>query len=199
MKRLGALVILLIHSVAAATTEAIPEPSIPDPAAPTVITLPAPAPDLPGTGAAPAPALVPTLDAERAQLLELVNVLRAGGAVCGGTPFGPVAPLTYDERLGVAAQGHALDMAARSYIGHVSADGRTLQDRLAQAGFSAAWRGENVVAGFGDVASALAWWLDSPAHCANLMNPNYTRVGFGIARSDSRYRTYWVQNFGTPK
>lgn len=198
MNRLGALVILLIHSVAAATTEAIPAPSIPDPAAPPVFLLPAPAPDLPGPDPAPAPEL-PALDAERAQLLELVNVLRAGGAVCGGTSFGPVAPLTYDERLGAAAQAHALDMAARAYIGHVSADGRTLNDRLTQAGFDAAWRGENVVAGFGDVAGALSWWLDSPVHCANLMNPHYTRVGFGVIRSDSRYRTYWVQNFGTPK
>ena len=43
-------------------------------------------------------------------------------------------------------------------------------------------------------------WVDSPGHCANLMNPAFTYLGNGYAKvPDSRYVHYWTQNFAAPQ
>ncbi|NHU85483.1 CAP domain-containing protein [Kocuria sp. JC486] len=40
------------------------------------------------------------------------------------------------------------------------------------------------------------FWMNSPAHRANIMNPDFTHVGFGSAESGNGY-VYGTQNFGT--
>jgi uncharacterized protein YkwD len=43
-------------------------------------------------------------------------------------------------------------------------------------------------------------WIDSPGHCANLMNPAYTDMGAGFAVSAaSEMGVYWAQAFGAPR
>ena len=47
---------------------------------------------------------------------------------------------------------------------------------------------------------AVAGWIKSPAHCANLMHPDYIEMGAAFAvdpRSD--FGVYWAQNFGAPR
>ncbi len=42
-------------------------------------------------------------------------------------------------------------------------------------------------------------FMDSPQHCANIMNPKFTYVGNGYAFvSGSTYEHHWVQNFAAP-
>jgi uncharacterized protein YkwD len=45
---------------------------------------------------------------------------------------------------------------------------------------------------------AMAGWLDSPGHCANLMDPSFTEMGAGYAvNPNSKAGTaYWTQVFG---
>jgi len=39
--------------------------------------------------------------------------------------------------------------------------------------------------------------LDSPKHCANIMNEKFTEIGVAIViNPNSRYKIYWTQNFG---
>ena len=45
---------------------------------------------------------------------------------------------------------------------------------------------------------AVAGWIKSPQHCANLMNPAYTEMGAGFAvNAGSEMGVYWTQAFGT--
>ena len=59
--------------------------------------------------------------------------------------------------------------------------------------------GENIAAGQSSPGKAMAGWLASPGHCANLMNPMFTQVGAAYAadaRSDEG--VYWTMLFGAP-
>lgn len=40
------------------------------------------------------------------------------------------------------------------------------------------------------------FWMNSPGHYANIMNPDFNAIGFSLAESDSGY-VYATQNFGT--
>ena len=77
----------------------------------------------------------------RAGLLARINQVRASGADCGvDGVFGAAAPLVWNDKLTLAADGHSQDMATRNYFSHTSADGRTLADRVnARATRGAAW------------------------------------------------------------
>ncbi|WP_169337768.1 CAP domain-containing protein [Pseudoclavibacter soli] len=60
-----------------------------------------------------------------------------------------------------------------------------------------AWRSvaENVAAGY-TAETVVAGWQSSPGHYANIMNPNYTDIGIGVAYTSAGvYHTYFTQNF----
>lgn len=132
------------------------------------------------------------------EVLRLTNELRAQGACCGGEGCFAAAPaLEPDARLRQAARAHALDMAEREYFAHDAPDGRSPFDRMREAGFRGCAMGENIAAGQPDAQAVIESWRDSPGHCANLLSPNFERIGVGY-RPDPGSRTphVWVQNFG---
>lgn len=53
-------------------------------------------------------------------------------------------PLMVDERITVAARTHTADMLANDFIGHLSSDGRNVNERLAAQGFEAVAAGEDL-------------------------------------------------------
>ena len=45
-------------------------------------------------------------------------------------------------------------------------------------------------------------WLDSPGHCANIMNPAFTEMGAayrGRSARDENRTAYWTQEFARPR
>jgi uncharacterized protein YkwD len=44
----------------------------------------------------------------------------------------------------------------------------------------------------------MRWWLGSPGHRGNLLSPDYTHIGVGVARIERNgsVEYYAVQNFG---
>jgi uncharacterized protein YkwD len=121
-------------------------------------------------------------------MLAAVNQLRASVGS---------SPLTLCEPISRAAQFYAALMADSNYYGHVGPDGSQAWDRMSAQGY--AWRGagENIAGGYDSVNAVMAGWEKSPGHYKNLVNPDFTHVGFGSATApSSRYGTYWVQNFG---
>jgi uncharacterized protein YkwD len=40
-------------------------------------------------------------------------------------------------------------------------------------------------------------WMNSPGHRANILNPNFTRIGVA-ARANANGTLFYTQNFGTP-
>ncbi|RJF73907.1 hypothetical protein D3875_19690 [Deinococcus cavernae] len=147
------------------------------------------------TATIPTPTSPTTTFAQR--VLELTNAARAQARTCGTTTYAATTPLVYNALLEKAAQGHATDMATKNYFSHTSQDGRTFAQRISDTGY--AWRtiGENIAAGQSTPESVVSGWLQSPGHCANIMNPAFKELSVGYAyNTSSSYRYYWVQDFG---
>lgn len=138
------------------------------------------------------------LAAMELEVIELVNVERARGGVCGSDAFGPSGPVTLNTELRAAARGHATDMGERGYFDHVSPEGTEPWDRTAAAGYRGGGaQGENIAAGYATAAEVMAGWMDSPGHCSNILDASYNELGVGLAMvNGSDYTSYWVQNFG---
>lgn len=150
--------------------------------------------------AATTPAPTPTTgtgpSAFEQRVLELTNQARAQARTCGTQSFPAAAPLTYNAALRTAAYNHSKDMAVRGFFSHTNPDGLDPFARMRAAGynnFTAA--GENIAAGQSTPEQVVAGWLQSPGHCANIMNAAYRDLGVGYYAGGS-YRYYWTQNFG---
>lgn len=127
------------------------------------------------------------------EVLALVNDHRAAGANCGGSEFGSAGPLVMNGALRCAARNHSLDMAVRGYFDHYSPEGDGPGQRFDDAGYTGSSWGENIAWGYGDPQSVVAGWMNSPGHCSNIMNPNFTETGVGYYSG-----SLWTQAFGRP-
>ncbi|MDM8521055.1 LysM peptidoglycan-binding domain-containing protein [Anaerolineales bacterium HSG6] len=92
---------------------------------------------------------------------------------------------TVDDRLSIAAIGHAQDMVVRDFFAHVNPDGITLRQRLIANGFPANVRaGENIQrnaqSASRTVDVAVQWLMNSPPHRKNMLHRHYSHVGIGI-------------------
>lgn len=132
-------------------------------------------------------------------LLAQVNAARAKSRMCGRQRYPAARPLSWNPALDAAAQGHSKAMAYGNYFAHRDPDGDGPADRARAAGYRGRQIGENIAAGQSSPGKAMAGWLASPGHCANLMNPMFTQVGAAYAadaRSDEG--VYWTMMFGAP-
>jgi uncharacterized protein YkwD len=155
------------------TTTATPVTEPPTTAAPTT------------TAAPPPPPVVLVAPSATQQVVDLVNAERAAARPS-------CEPLTADDRLTVAAQGHSDDMAANDYFSHTGLDGSTAQDRAEAAGFTGLV-GENIAAGQTSAEDVMAAWMASEGHRANILNCDYVVIGVGLNQDG----WYWTQMFGT--
>lgn len=135
----------------------------------------------------------------RARVVELVNVARANGRKCGSDRFPAAPPLSVSPELSDAAAGHARDMARKNYFDHRARDGSQPKDRVLRAGYLPSLSGENIAYGPESAEEVVAGWLDSPGHCANMMDTRFRHIGVGLATARKRNRIYWVQTFGAPR
>ena len=135
----------------------------------------------------------------RERVVDLVNAARSKGRRCGSERFAPAPPLTASSRLDDAADAHARDMARRNYFDHRGRDGKQPRDRVVRAGYQFRLTGENIAFGPETAEEVVAGWLDSPGHCANIMEPRFEHIGVGVATGKKRERIYWVQTFGAPR
>ena len=131
-------------------------------------------------------------DAVSREMLAQVNAARKKAGL---------KPLRLDSTLAKSAQRHAEDMLARGYFAHRSPSGTTVRERAKAAGYD--WRavGENIAFGQTSVDEVVTTWLESPGHRKNILSPNFSELGVGIALGrgqDGKYQVLWVQNFGTP-
>jgi uncharacterized protein YkwD len=138
-------------------------------------------------------------EAEEADVVALVNEVRATGTSCGSNgDFAPAGPLKVSPHLTCAARAHSQDMSERGFFGHVNPDGEGPSDRIDETGYAWTAVGENIAGGPMTAADAVDGWLASDDHCANLMNPTYTEIGVGLYEGAGQFTFYWTQTFGTP-
>ena len=134
------------------------------------------------------------------RVVDLVNAARGQARRCGRERYEAAPPLSPSSTLTAAASLHALDMAERGSLGHEGSDGSTSGERMTRAGFVWQASGENVAAGQPDAESAVQAWLDSPGHCATLMQPRFTETGIAFALAPGKNPSvYWTQVFATPR
>ncbi|HSA48659.1 MAG TPA: CAP domain-containing protein [Yinghuangia sp.] len=136
----------------------------------------------------PNPSHTSDLTRLRTEVIALTNAERARHGL---------GPLTAEPRLTQAAQAHSADMAARDYFDHSSPDGRQPADRVRAAGYDYSRVAENIAAGQTTPAEVVEGWMNSPGHRANILTPELTQIGIGLAHGGT-YTTYWTQVFGTP-
>jgi uncharacterized protein YkwD len=102
------------------------------------------------------------------------------------------------ETLTVAARRHSEDMLRRRFFAHRNPDGRNHADRItAVLRWTAPATAENLWMRSGRLtaadlpalaASAIAEWMASRSHRANLMNRRYTHLGIGVAMTATEIR-----------
>lgn len=89
-------------------------------------------------------------------------------------------PLSWHAPSAVVAEQRSSDMIERRYFDHVTPDGRTVFDQVADAGIEA-WGSiaENIALTQAGAPSVLEMWRDSPSHRRNLDNCSFTHHGLG--------------------
>lgn len=112
-----------------------------------------------------------------------------------------VSTLAFDPLLAEAAQLKAADMAEKGYFAHVDPSGRAPWFWLDQVGYQYTYAGENLAVDFKDSKDVQDAWMNSPTHRANIVKPQYTRIGIGTAEGEYKGRatTFVVQFFATPR
>ena len=134
------------------------------------------------------------------RVLDLVNQARATPRYCGNTAFNAARPVRWNDSLAEASRLHAEDMARYNYFSHSGRDGSKSRDRIKRTGYKSRDSGENIAAGQRNAEEAMAVWIGSEGHCANLMDPAFTEMGAAVAvNSRSEMGRYWAQEFGTPR
>lgn len=148
---------------------------------------PAPNPPAPNP---PTPA--PGPDDVRA-ILDLTNQARAQGRDCGGDAgFMAAAPaLAWNDGLATAARLHSEDMAQNDFFSHTGSDGSSVGQRVTRQGYAWGTVGENISTR-GTPQEVVDGWLRSPGHCENIMSPDFTEMGAGVAGGK------WTQVFARP-
>lgn len=126
----------------------------------------------------------PDVQAER-RMFQLVNAARVKANLTSLVP---------DQQLQEAARAHSKDMYLRHYFSHLTPDRKSPFDRLRDQGLKFVSAGENIAFGQ-EVESAQASLMQSPDHRANIMNPDFRRVGIGIYRGVGGYGEMYTQDF----
>jgi uncharacterized protein YkwD len=128
---------------------------------------------------------LPTRDnlrSTRTAVLCLLNRERAGHGL---------APLRRSSNLELASQRHSEHMAVRNFFAHDTPDGVDPGARMAAAGnpITASATGENIAWGSGAAATPVRivqGWMKSPGHRANILRPQFSEVGVGVAHEAPR-------------
>lgn len=104
------------------------------------------------------------------QMLDLVNNERVSRGL---------QPLAADPELTEVARRHSADMFARGYFAHDTPEGLTPFDRMREANVRFLAAGENLALA-PTLSLAHTGLMNSPGHRANILRPQFGRVGIGI-------------------
>jgi uncharacterized protein YkwD len=123
------------------------------------------------------------------QVLQLVNLERAER---------DLQPVVVNPKLSKVAAEYACRMVNEGFFGHRDP---TTDEGPADRAVACKYRfyavGENLAAGQETPAEVMKVWMESPAHRAIILAPNWTELGVAV-RTGGEHSIYWVQEFGDP-
>jgi uncharacterized protein YkwD/uncharacterized membrane protein required for colicin V production len=111
----------------------------------------------------------PRPDLEK-RMLDLVNQERVANGL---------SPLQADPELTEVARKHSADMFARGYFAHDTPEGLSPFDRMKAANVRFTTAGENLALA-PTIPVAHTGLMNSPGHRANILRPEFGRVGIGV-------------------
>ncbi len=149
------------------------------------------------------------------EILQAINEVRSQPRDChdGLGLRGVAQPLKWNSELYASAYEHSNDLANSNTFNHLGSGtkyditGSNLNkkslfyERIEANGYTDYHIvGENIAGGQSSLKEVMEALLNSPKHCANIMNPDYSEVGVAIVvNPNSEYGIYWTQNFGGKK
>ncbi|HSX08763.1 MAG TPA: CvpA family protein [Candidatus Saccharimonadales bacterium] len=102
-------------------------------------------------------------------------------------------PLIFDNSLRDVARAHSNDMFKRGYFSHFTPEGLSPFDRMQKAGINYQYAGENLALA-PSTALAMQGLMNSPGHRANILSPNFHKVGIGVI-DGGIYGEMYTQDF----
>jgi uncharacterized protein YkwD len=133
-------------------------------------------------------------------MLDNINDARGQDQVCGSTEYPAQPPFSWSSSLASIAVTHSMDMAREGYFSHTSINGTSMGSRVFPY-WSGTRVGENIAASSSNRTDGyvVGLWMDSPGHCALIMDPRFTHVGAGAGHnteSEYTYKHFWTLDFG---
>lgn len=109
-------------------------------------------------------------------------------------------PLKLNSVLSRAADKKAEDMFTQNYWAHIAPNGKTPWDFILGEDYKYTYAGENLAKDFQNSENVVKAWMNSPSHRDNILNKNYTEVGYAVVNGElqGKETTLVVQMFGTP-
>lgn len=119
------------------------------------------------------------------QVVNLVNIERAKHGL---------SPLAIDTGLEKAALVRAREIQVS--FSHTRPNGTSFATAIKEAGVSYRRCGENIAWGQKSPEAVVTAWMNSSGHRANILSPDFTRIGIGY-RTNASGTPYWVQLFAS--
>ena len=115
------------------------------------------------------------------QVLALLNNIRVANGL---------SPLAPNQSLTDISRNRSADMLDRGYFSHYTPEGTNIFNILRANGISYKNAGENLAqsmpASAGSPEAFVNAWMNSSAHAANILKPQYARIGIGLAENNGR-------------
>lgn len=112
-----------------------------------------------------------TVDEKAEQdMFQMVNAERAKQGL---------AVLVFEAKLRGIARAHSYDMFKRGYFSHYTPEGLSPFDRMDAVGVTYQFAGENLALA-PSTQLAMQGLMNSPGHRANILNPNFHKIGIGV-------------------
>jgi len=132
------------------------------------------------------------------QVLALINAQRIAHGC---------EPLRLEERLEQAAERESRDMVERHFFSHTEPDGTTPGARVRKTGYVYQMIGENIEVNAEMPELAVATWMNSPGHRANILTCAFKETGIAVVSQKDDvtvegvpgvYKAFWTQVFAMP-
>ncbi|WP_242859298.1 CAP domain-containing protein [Caloramator mitchellensis] len=122
------------------------------------------------------------------EVVRLVNIERAKAGL---------KPLKENTYLSKVARIKSQDMINKGYFSHYSPTYGSPFNMMKKFGIKYIAAGENIAMGQRTPREVMNAWMASAGHRRNILNPTFTQIGVGVAKSASG-RIYWTQMFIRP-
>ena len=102
--------------------------------------------------------------------------------------------LKQSDQVAETARKHSVDMAQHHYFAHDNLQGQSPFDRMSADGLTYTQAGENLAYGQPSAIFANEGLMNSPGHRENILHPDFTHLGIGVA-FNTENQPYFTENF----